>query len=67
MMVEECIQGHHLMPWKIGEIDASHSLQLIMRDSIQDMEDNGSKVSVYAQQNDTEMLEMNELSSIRNG
>ncbi|XWS12423.1 hypothetical protein CRYUN_Cryun37aG0088000 [Craigia yunnanensis] len=52
------------LPWEIPEINAIHSLQLIMRDSFQDMEDSGSKVLVYAQQNDTEIQGMNELNSV---
>ncbi|XVF25532.1 hypothetical protein REPUB_Repub13aG0220500 [Reevesia pubescens] len=47
------------LPWEIPEINAIHSLQLIMRDSFQDMEDSGSKVL-----NDTEMQGINELSSV---
>ncbi|XWS19781.1 hypothetical protein CRYUN_Cryun31cG0046200 [Craigia yunnanensis] len=52
------------LPWEIPEINAIHSLQLIMRDSFQDMEDSGSKELVYAQQNDTEMQRVDELSSV---
>ena len=50
------------LPWGIPEINAIHSLQLIMRDSFQDMEDSRSKMLVYAQQNDIEIQGMNELS-----
>ncbi|EOY27809.1 Phytochrome E isoform 1 [Theobroma cacao] len=52
------------LPWEIPEINAIHSLQLIMRDSFQGMEDSGSKGLVYARQNDTEMQGMGELSSV---
>ncbi|GMI77724.1 phytochrome E [Hibiscus trionum] len=52
------------LPWEIPEINAIHSLQLIMRDSFQDMEQNGSKVLVYGQQNETKMQGINELSSV---
>lgn len=52
------------LPWEIPEINAIHSLQLIMRDSFQDMEDSGSKVLVFAQQNDTEMQGVEELTSV---
>ncbi|XVF87224.1 hypothetical protein PTKIN_Ptkin18bG0101600 [Pterospermum kingtungense] len=51
------------LPWEIPEINAIHSLQLIMRDSFQDMEDN-SKELVYAQQNDTKMQGVEELTSV---
>ncbi|KAK8608105.1 hypothetical protein V6N13_023538 [Hibiscus sabdariffa] len=52
------------LPWEIPEINAIHSLQLIMRDSFQDMEESGSKVVVYGQQNETDMQGINELSSV---
>jgi phytochrome E len=52
------------MPWDVSEINAIHSLQLIMRDSFQDMEDNSSKALNNMQQNDTEMQGMDELSSV---
>ncbi|KAE8671814.1 Phytochrome E [Hibiscus syriacus] len=52
------------LPWEIPEMNVIHSLQLIMRDSIQDMEEYGSKVLVYDQQNGTEMHGINELSSV---
>ncbi|KAE8722970.1 Phytochrome B [Hibiscus syriacus] len=51
------------LPWEIPEINAN-SLQLIMRDSIHDMEESGSKVLVYNQQNITEMRGINDLSSM---
>ena len=52
------------MPWEVSEINAIHSLQLIMRDSFQDMEDNSSKALNNIEQNDTEMQRMDELSSV---
>ncbi|XVE51544.1 hypothetical protein DITRI_Ditri02bG0050500 [Diplodiscus trichospermus] len=51
------------LPWEIPEINAIHSLQLIMRDSFQEMH-SGSKVFVYAQQNDTDIQGVDELSSV---
>ncbi|KAJ4703775.1 Phytochrome [Melia azedarach] len=51
-------------PWEVSEINAIHSLQLIMRDSLQEMGDNNSKVPVDTEQNDSEMQGMNELSSV---
>ncbi|KAK8664610.1 hypothetical protein V6N13_084390 [Hibiscus sabdariffa] len=51
-------------PWEIPEINAIHSLLLIMRDSFQDLEESGSKVLVYGQQNETEMQGINELSCV---
>ncbi|KAE7996294.1 hypothetical protein FH972_001026 [Carpinus fangiana] len=52
------------MPWEVSEINAIHSLQLIMRDSFQDMEGNSSKALNNIEQNDTEMQAMDELSSV---
>ena len=49
----EVIKSRRL-PWEVSEINAIHSLQLIMRDSFQDMEDNDSKALKFIQQNDTE-------------
>ncbi|KAJ4845046.1 hypothetical protein Tsubulata_010837 [Turnera subulata] len=51
-------------PWEVSEINAIHSLQLIMRDSFQDMEDSGSKAMIYAQRTDSEKQGINELSSV---
>ena len=50
------------LPWEISEINAIHSLQLMMRDSFQDIEETGSKA---VQQSDAEMQlqEIDELSS----
>ncbi|EEF42722.1 phytochrome E [Ricinus communis] len=52
------------MPWEVSEINAIHSLQLIMRDSFQDMEDSASKAMVNAQQTDTDVQGIDELSSV---
>ncbi|KAJ0016766.1 hypothetical protein Pint_10079 [Pistacia integerrima] len=51
-------------PWEVSEINAIHSLQLIMRDSFQEMEENNSKVMVNVQQNDIEMQGLDELTSV---
>ncbi|KAL5990035.1 hypothetical protein ACLOJK_010931 [Asimina triloba] len=51
-------------PWEISEMNAIHSLQLIMRDSFQEIEDSGAKTMIRAQVNDSEMQGMNELSSV---
>ncbi|KAF5475212.1 hypothetical protein F2P56_007042 [Juglans regia] len=51
------------MLWEVSEINAIHSLQVIMRDSLQDMEDCGSKVLKKIQQGDTGMQGIYELSS----
>ena len=52
------------LPWEVSEINATHSLQLIMRDSFQDMEDSEPKALKFIQQNDTEMQGIDELSSV---
>lgn len=53
------------LPWEVSEINAIHSLQLIMRDSFQGMDDSSLKTQSVAQQsNDTEMHKMDELSSV---
>ncbi|KAM7259851.1 hypothetical protein ACFE04_015592 [Oxalis oulophora] len=51
-------------PWEVSEINAIHSLQLIMRDSVQEMEYSSSKQTVSAQPKDTKMQSVNELSSV---
>ncbi|XP_050231297.1 phytochrome E isoform X2 [Mercurialis annua] len=50
------------MRWEVSEINAIHSLQLIMRDSFHDMEESASKATVNAHQ--TDMQGMDELSSV---
>uniref|UniRef100_A0A2P2J1I6 Phytochrome n=1 Tax=Rhizophora mucronata TaxID=61149 RepID=A0A2P2J1I6_RHIMU len=52
------------LPWEVLEINAIHSLQLIMRDSFQDMEDSASKAMLSARQTYTEMQGIDELSSV---
>ncbi|PIN01249.1 hypothetical protein CDL12_26240 [Handroanthus impetiginosus] len=36
------------LPWETGEINAIHSLQLIMRDSFQEIKENGPKLAIHA-------------------
>ncbi|KAF5472437.1 hypothetical protein F2P56_009157 [Juglans regia] len=52
------------MPWEVSEINAIHSLQLILRDSFEAMEDSGSTSLNNIQQNDTEIQWIDELSSV---
>ncbi|XP_048323670.2 phytochrome E isoform X3 [Ziziphus jujuba] len=53
------------LPWEVSEINAIHSLQLVMRDSFQDMEDSGSKAVNYSRQSDdTELRGMDKLSFV---
>ncbi|KAK9672311.1 hypothetical protein RND81_12G091700 [Saponaria officinalis] len=51
------------MPWENAEMDAIHSLQLILRDSFKD-ESTNSKAIVHTQQGDIEMQGIDELSSV---
>lgn len=52
------------MPWEISEMNAIHSLQLIIRGSFQDIKDSGTKTMIRAQLDDLELQGMNELSSV---
>ncbi|KAL1539136.1 phytochrome B [Salvia divinorum] len=52
------------MPWDNAEMDAIHSLQLILRDSFRDAEGSHSKAVVPAPGRDMEIQEMDELSSV---
>lgn len=54
------------LPWEVSEINAIHSLQLIMRDSFQDVENCGPKTLTHVQQRDTEIggNEIDEISSV---
>ena len=52
------------LSWEVSEINAIHSLQLMMRDSFRDIEDSSGKVMVHAQKWDSEMQGLNELSSV---
>ena len=52
------------LPWENAEMDAIHSLQLILRDSFRDAEPRNSKAVVHAQLGDMELQGMDELSSV---
>ncbi|KAF5738295.1 Phytochrome E isoform 1 [Tripterygium wilfordii] len=52
------------LAWEISEINAIHSLQVIMRDSFQEMEDSGSRIMDYSQKNALEMQKVTYLSSV---
>ncbi|CAK9139296.1 unnamed protein product [Ilex paraguariensis] len=52
------------LPWEVSEINAFHSLQLILRDSFEEIEDSGSKTMVHAQQNTSVRRGLDELSSV---
>nr|CAJ21317.1 phytochrome B2 [Populus tremula] len=52
------------LPWENAEMDAIHSLQLILRDSFRDAEATNSKAVVHTQLKDMELQGMDELSSV---
>ncbi|KAM7257826.1 hypothetical protein ACFE04_013567 [Oxalis oulophora] len=52
------------LPWENPEMDAIHSLQLILRDSFKDAEGNNSKAIVNTQLKKLELQGMDELSSV---
>nr|GEW61991.1 phytochrome E [Tanacetum cinerariifolium] len=52
-------------PWEVSELNVIHSLQLIMRTSAKDDEDNGGgKMMKYGQQTDSGAKEMDDISSV---
>ncbi|KAI8561837.1 hypothetical protein RHMOL_Rhmol04G0372700 [Rhododendron molle] len=51
-------------PWENAEMDAIHSLQLILRDSFKDAKGSNSKAIVNAPLGDLELQGMNELTSV---
>ncbi|KAL0393325.1 UNVERIFIED_CONTAM: Phytochrome B [Sesamum radiatum] len=52
------------LPWENAEMDAIHSLQLILRDSFRDADGSNSKAVVHAPVGDLELQGMEELSSV---
>uniref|UniRef100_A0A7N2KRB7 Phytochrome B n=1 Tax=Quercus lobata TaxID=97700 RepID=A0A7N2KRB7_QUELO len=52
------------LPWENAEMDAIHSLQLILRDSFRCAEPSNSKAVVHAQLGNMELQGMDELSSV---
>ncbi|KAJ4969431.1 hypothetical protein NE237_016132 [Protea cynaroides] len=52
------------LPWENAEMDAIHSLQLILRDSFKNAEGSNSKAMVNTQLGDLEMQGVDELSSV---
>lgn len=53
-------------PWEDVEMDAIHSLQLILRGSFQDSDDANSKSMIHARLNDLKLQGMDELSTVAN-
>nr|AHZ63996.1 phytochrome [Bryum argenteum] len=54
------------LPWEDVEMDAIHSLQLILRGSFQDIDDSDTKTMVHARLNDLKLHGMDELSVVAN-
>jgi len=52
------------LPWENAEMDAIHSLQLILRDSFKDAEASNSKAIVHVQLREEELQGMDELRSV---
>ncbi|KAH9325738.1 hypothetical protein KI387_005916 [Taxus chinensis] len=52
------------LPWENVEMDAIHSLQLILRGSFQDIDDSDTKTMVHARLNDLKLQGIDELSSV---
>lgn len=53
-------------PWEVSEINAIHSLQLILRDSLQEIEENVPKAVMDQQQSDSDAPSLVEISSVAN-
>nr|AHZ63988.1 phytochrome [Bryum argenteum] len=54
------------VPWEDIEMDAIHSLQLILRGSFQDIDDSETKTMIHARLNDLKLQGMEELSTVAN-
>eukprot|EP00850_Spirogloea_muscicola_P003861 SM000016S01849 [mRNA] locus=s16:204838:211537:+ [translate_table: standard] len=54
------------LPWEDVEMDAIHSLQLILRGSFQDIDDTETKTMIHARLNDLRLQGMDELSTVAN-
>ncbi|KAI4334976.1 hypothetical protein L6164_013667 [Bauhinia variegata] len=52
------------IPWENAEMDAIHSLQLILRDSFRDAEQSNSKAIIHSQLGGLELQGLDELSSV---
>ncbi|XP_042486917.1 phytochrome B-like isoform X2 [Macadamia integrifolia] len=59
----EVVKSHSL-PWENAELDAIHSLQIMLRDSFRDAEGSNSKAVVNDQFGDLELQGVDELSSV---
>lgn len=52
------------LPWEDVEMDAVHSLQLILRGSFQDIDDSDTKTMIHARLNDLKLQGLDELSTV---
>nr|AHZ63953.1 phytochrome [Plagiogyria japonica] len=59
----EVVKGRSL-PWEDVEMDAIHSLQLILRGSFQDIDDSDTKTMIHARLNDLKLQGLDELSTV---
>nr|AHZ64007.1 phytochrome [Coleochaete irregularis] len=57
---------HRSFPWEDVEMDAIHSLQLILRGSFHDIEDAETKTMIHARMNELKLQGMDELSMVAN-
>eukprot|EP00245_Coleochaete_scutata_P004794 TRINITY_DN17789_c0_g1_i1.p1 TRINITY_DN17789_c0_g1~~TRINITY_DN17789_c0_g1_i1.p1 ORF type:complete len:1140 (-),score=253.90 TRINITY_DN17789_c0_g1_i1:692-4111(-) len=57
---------HRSYPWEDVEMDAIHSLQLILRGSFHDIEDAETKTMIHARMNELKLQGMDELSTVAN-
>ncbi|KAH9297689.1 hypothetical protein KI387_029371 [Taxus chinensis] len=54
------------LPWEDVEMDAIHSLQLILRGSFKDIDDSDTKTMIHARLNDMRIQGMDELNAVTN-
>jgi phytochrome B len=54
------------LPWEDMEMDAIHSLQLILRGSFQDIDDSDTKTMIHSRLNELKLHGMDELSTVAN-
>lgn len=54
------------VPWEDIEMDAIHSLQLILRGSFQDVDGSGGKTMIHSRLHDLKLQGMDELSTVAN-
>jgi phytochrome B len=58
---------HRSLPWEDVEMDAIHSLQLLLRSSFQDIDTGDIKMMIHARMNELRIEGLNELSTVASG